>query len=171
SSTGDTVLTYLTAEDIRGYRSVEDALDTDTDIGTVVAANEWRRRPDGFTHWIAELEVSEHDPQILLAALAALAVMRTLTGLLAPVGLCVLQLQDALSNLLAGTGWTTLIDGAPALNSRTLIDALHAGDFLEEHDADAAELIARAYRNGGFEDADENTEIVHSSQLTVPAAV
>ncbi|WP_280430777.1 hypothetical protein [Nocardia brasiliensis] len=165
SSTGDSVLSYIVREDIATYPTIWAAMDADPDIGETVAAGRWGSwGSDGFARWMPDLELGTRNPLILRSCLAALEAMRTMADVIEPAALCVLQLQDALSNRLAGTHWVSITDNTRT-RSATLIDALHAGRFLDEHDADSAALIAHAYRAGRFEDADDGIEIVHSSQL------
>ncbi|MEV6774353.1 hypothetical protein AB0N05_37530 [Nocardia sp. NPDC051030] len=168
ASFGTTTLKLITPGDLTGHISVWDALEVDPGIGTTIAASaEWLAYGDDrFARWLTDLEITSIDPEALQMTLAALATMRTQEDILPPAALCVLQLQDALSNLYAGTGWVTVNEGEPIINSRTLIEALTASDYLDEHDEAATELILRIYRTGRFEDAEAHLSIVHSSQFT-----
>lgn len=170
SSTGDTVLSYIVREDIATYPTIWAAMDAAPAIGETVAAGQWGSwGADGFARWVPDLELNTRNPLTLRSCLAALEAMRTMAEVIAPAVLCVLQLQDALANRLAGTNWVSITDDKRT-GSATLIEALHAGRFLDEHDADSAALIAHAYRAGRFEDADDGIEIVHSSQLSESSA-
>lgn len=171
SSAGETTLRYLDPAALAEHVAAHGIPGEVPEIGTIVATgrrSHWAA--GGCTWWIPDLQLRTTDRQILSAVLAGLEAMRAMPNLLAPTQLCVLQLIDAVANTLTGSYWVSITDTGHT-DAATLIEALHMGRFLTEHDAEAAALAAHAYRARGFEDADDGIEIVHSSQLTTaPAA-